>query len=85
MFDLVDQVATRKDFVAFVDALRNDLRDHAVTWESTSLGDYLEALGGYVEDLGPSLEDIVAEHEPPEPVPSWRLFARILLVASIYE
>ena len=87
VYDLADQVASREDFVAFVEALRLDLRDHAADWESTSLDAYLEALGGYVEDLGPSLEDVVQEREPrtPEPDPSWRLFARVLLVGSFYE
>jgi len=87
VYDLADQVATREDFVSFVEALRIDLRDHGADWESTSLDDYLEALGGYVEDIGPPLDEIIQEGEPrtPEPDPSWRLFARILLVASFYE
>ena len=86
VYDLADQVVTREDFIAFVKALRKDLHDHAEDWESTSLDDYLEALGGYVEDMGPTLEEIVQEREStPEPEPSWRLFAKILLVASFYE
>ena len=87
VYDLADQVTTREEFVAFVGALRVDLRDHAADWQSTSLDDYLEALGGYVEAMGPPLEEIVQEREPrtAEPEPSWRLFAKILLVASFYE
>jgi hypothetical protein len=87
VYDLAEQVTTREDFVAFVEALRVDLRDQGADWESTTLDDYLEALGGYVEGLGPSLEEIVQEREPlsGEPEPSWRLFACILLLASFYE
>jgi hypothetical protein len=37
--------------------------------------------------MGPTLEEIVQEREPrtPEPVPSWQLFAKLLMIASIYE
>ena len=89
VYDLAEQVKTRDDFIAFVEALRADLREHGDDWESTGLDDYLESMGGYVEDLGPRLVEIVQELEPskpePEPEPSWGLFAKILLVASFYE
>ncbi len=40
----VDAIRSRDDFVSFVHALVQDLKENPDEWESCELGDYLEGL-----------------------------------------
>jgi len=48
-------------------------------WESPEIGRYLEAMGAFLED---STEKSIHKIDF---IPSWSLFAQIMLAASVYE
>jgi len=78
----VDQIQTRKDFVAFVRALLKDLSDHPERWENNDLQSFLDALSAWVEDMDGYY---LNRGEPMPKEPSWRVLAQMLLAAKIYE
>src|SRR5262245_27990102 len=49
------RIQTRDDLVAFLQALRENLRSEPAAWENRTLPDYLEALGAWVEDMDGSI------------------------------
>jgi hypothetical protein len=85
--DLGERACDRPSFVAFLDALRADLRrELARPPEETAwgAGDWSHAdLEGFLETLGASLTDSGRfDHLGAE---SWRAFAEMLLVARVHE
>lgn len=77
-----DAIHSREDFVAFIRALRRDLRDRPASWENADLGSYLEALGAWVEDMdGYYIKkgEVVPEQT------QWKYVAGMLLAAKVYE
>lgn len=48
---IVQQIQTRADFIAFVGALLVDLKDRPNDWENCDFGDFLEAMKAWVEDM----------------------------------
>ena len=77
-----DSVETRQDFAAFVSELSRDVRVHRGEIENGSLDRYLEALAAWTEDLDGYFANR-GEATPGQP--SWRLMARMLLAARLYE
>lgn len=74
-------VTDRKSFIKLVKLLKNDF--HPNLWENNNLADYLEAIGSYTEDI----QDYYDNTKQPinADVPSWKVFADILIGATIYE
>jgi hypothetical protein len=70
--ELYKSIRTRQDFVLFVRALIDDLRENPDSWEHRDLEGFLEALGAWVNDAAPEQAD-------------WKLIAAMLLGASAYE
>lgn len=77
--ELVEQVKTKEDFIHFLQALQNDLITNHAEWENLNLEQYLEAMEAF---LTSSTENSLHKVDF---TPSWSLFARIMLTASIYE
>ncbi len=75
------EVTDRNSFIEFVGLLRNDLLNNK--WENNNLADYLEAISSYAEDIqgyyDNTKQDVNADN------PSWKVFADILIGASMYE
>lgn len=66
-------LSTREELAQFVMRLRADLHTNREAWSSQTLDDYFAALQGYVGDM-PDNDD-----------PKWRMMAKVLLAASMYE
>ena len=80
--DCVERSVDRDGFVLFVRELIRDFQENKDEWESHDIPSYLEALAAWAEDMDGMYSN------RGEPVPqgvSWRVFAQILLSASIYE
>lgn len=85
---LLERIASRDDFLTFLDALRADyermeaeeadappspFRPAARGWENVRLRDFLEAMHAWARDA-----DV-------DEAPSWRAFAEFLLAGKAYE
>lgn len=82
LHERAEQVRTRDEFVAFVDALSRDHVANGKKWENRDLPSYLEALGAWTG----SLDGYCANQGIPVPEqPSWHLLAEMLYAATLYE
>ena len=77
--ELAEQVKTKEDFIFFLQHLQIDFNTNHQNWENPELGSYLEAMEAF---LNSSTEKSINKIDF---TPSWSLFARIMLAASIYE
>jgi len=77
--ELVEQIESKEDFIKFLHALNKDFLSNGQSWENPDLGRYLEAMEAF---LSSSTEKSLYKMDF---TPSWKLFAEILLTASIYE
>lgn len=77
--ELALKAKNKSDFVQFLDSLKSDYDLNKGEWENNELGRYIEAMQRFMED---STENSMNQIEF---VPSWSLFARIMLAASMYE
>jgi len=66
----------------FVLALRDDLLANQSEWENPTLDGFLEALAAWCHDM-PGYFQTQGEQKPEQP--DWRLIARMLMAASMYE
>lgn len=66
-------LSTREELAQFIMRLRADLHANGNAWNAKSLDDYFAALQGYLGDM-PQTND-----------PQWRMMAKVLLAASLYE
>jgi len=78
-----EMVASREDFVAFVERLRADLVLHPDEWENPTLAGFLEALSAYAQNVPGYTRNTKSSIDPEQP--SWQLFALILAGARVYE
>jgi hypothetical protein len=49
--EMVEQIQSQPDFVAFSQALLKDLKEKPEAWENRDLPSFLEALGAWVDDM----------------------------------
>jgi hypothetical protein len=78
----VKNVASKGDFLQFMDALINDFKSNPEGWENKTLADYLSALQSWTEDM----EGYYINNNLPIPENvSWQVFADILMAATMYE
>jgi hypothetical protein len=70
----VDGVNDQEGFLAFLAAMRSDLEEGALTWESANLGSFLEAMEAWATDSRAS-----AAANP------WRHAAELLRAGAFYE
>lgn len=78
----IQKIETRQDFIDFVHLLMIDLQNNGDKWENPDLPRYLEALAAWTHDMDGAFKN--RGEEPPQH-PTWKLFAEILIAASIYE
>lgn len=76
-----EQVASQADFIAFLEELRGSLETSPQAWENRTLPDFLEGLEAWVRDSS----EYFKRHGEPPPQGEWRLVARALAAAAIYE
>ncbi|MEO6315864.1 MAG: hypothetical protein ABIU63_17735 [Chitinophagaceae bacterium] len=77
--DLADQVSSKEDFISFLQKLQQDYRINKNEWENPDLPRYFEAMEAFLEGSTNEAFNKI------DFIPSWSLFANILLVASVYE
>jgi hypothetical protein len=77
-----NSIRSRKDFVVFVRALRQDLLDNPQSWENSTPEPFLEAIGGWVEDMDGYY---VSQQRPVPQEPDWKLVGDMLMAARVYE
>jgi len=75
-------IQSREDFVAFVKALVQDLRDNPASWENANLERYLEALGAWAQDMDGYY---INQGKPVPQQPDWKIIADMLIAAKMYE
>lgn len=77
------KVNSRADFIELVNLLCLDFKDNPEKWENKDLGSFLEALGAYANDIQGHYNNMGENTDAN--VPTWQIFAHILLGARIYE
>ncbi|MGV6944272.1 DUF7660 family protein [Sphingobacterium kyonggiense] len=73
--DILKQANTikdKEDFVEFMKQLSRDIAENPQVWDNDSLEHYIGGLWGYSISLETD-------------VPTWKLFAQMLLAARVYE
>ncbi len=82
LIEKCNQIRTREDFINFVHALSEDLRDNPDKWENQSLERFLEALGACVEDMD---SYYLNQGKTTPKQLDWKVVGDILMAAKIYE
>lgn len=80
--EMVEQIQSHPDFVAFSRALLKDLEEKPEGWENRDLPAFLEALGAWTEDMNGYYQ---ANGGAIPLQPSWKMLGQILLAAKVYE
>lgn len=78
----VMEIQTRPDLVAFIERIRDDLREHPEMWENATLDSFLSALASWTEDMDGYYYN--QRLEIPK-TPTWKMFGQMLAAARIYE
>lgn len=82
LHEQVAEIQTRADLVAFVEALRADLKMRPEKWENATLESFLGALASWTEDMDGYYQN--KGQEAPQS-PTWKTFGEMLAAARIYE
>ena len=78
----MNTVHSRKDFVSWLRALRDDLKENPDGWENGDLESFLDAMATWIEDMDGYY---INRGEPVPQQPNWQVLADILRAAKIYE
>ena len=84
--DIEDQpqlIENRDDFEKFLACLLENYRSSNDDWENGTLESFLEGLIGFSRDANGYYKNI--EQDVDTEIPTWKLFADILLAARVYE
>jgi hypothetical protein len=79
---IINKIKTRDDFIQFLSLLLADLKGQPHYWENNTLESYLEALASWTEDMDGYY--INTSQPVPQDV-NWKVFADILMAATMYE
>ena len=82
LYNNLENISNRDDFVKFVKALRKDLKENPDEWENLSLDHYLEAISAWTSCMENAYEN---NDEVFPKNPNWKMFGRILHTAKLYE
>lgn len=80
--DSVDGIETREDLALFVEELRRDHERDPGGWENGDVASFLEALSAWTQDMPGYFQ---GRGQDLAEMPTWRLFATMLLAARSYE
>ena len=78
-----DQIDSHADFVKFVQFLKKNYKENSAEWENDNIETYLDGIFGFTKSLK-SYYYLKKENVNLDK-PSWRIIARILLAARVYE
>ncbi len=77
-----DWIKTRKDFVKFMEMMSGAYKNNGMNWENDNLDLYLSAMASYSDDVAGYYENT---NQGDADSPTWKLFADIVIGASMYE
>lgn len=77
-----EEVQSREQLAAFIRTLRSDLAGGQRQWENDRLDSYLRAMASWTEDMDGFFMN---EGRDMDEEPKWRIFAFVLLAATMYE
>jgi len=80
--EILDKIKTKKDFIIFVNLLKEDYTNNKEEWENPSIDMFLDAMAVWTEHIERYYKN--SEEEIPKDIP-WKIFADILLASKIYE
>lgn len=78
----VKTIQTKKDFINFLRALKNDYVENLSSWENKDIEAFLEAMASWVEDMDGFY---INQGLPVPEKPNWKVFADILMGGKLYE
>lgn len=78
----IDSIESKDDFVQYLSELRKIIEQRDEAFENDTTIRYLETIEAWTDDMHGYFRNAGL---PEEPVPSWKLFARILTSALDYE
>jgi hypothetical protein len=79
---LAHHVKSKDDFIEFVGFLIRNLKANPADWENKTLDSYLEGIQSWTEDM----DGYYINNNLPIPENiNWKVFADILIAATIYE
>ncbi|XVN16198.1 hypothetical protein QZH46_10705 [Pseudomonas corrugata] len=81
--DFARTVATRENFIEFVECLVQDYSRHHAEWQNTSLSEFLSGLSGFANDMSGYYKNM-GEVVDVDKI-TWRIAAEMLLAATVYE
>ncbi|MEO2075974.1 MAG: hypothetical protein ABGX20_11450 [Bacillus sp. (in: firmicutes)] len=74
-FDEIENIVrSKKDFIQFINLLKQDYLDNERDWENTGIDTFLDAMEAWVSDTDLLLEEA-----------KWSAFAKIFYAGSRYE
>ena len=82
LYDYAKDVASRQDFVRFVEYLNQDYRQKHEEWQNGTLEQFLAGLSGFANDMGGYYKNM-GEAVDIERI-TWRMAAEMLLAATVY-
>lgn len=78
----IKTIQTKKDFINFLRALKNDYVKNLSSWENKDIETFLEAMASWVEDMDGFY---INQGLPVPEKPDWKVFADILMGGKLYE
>lgn len=82
LFDYAKTVASREDFVKFVEYLNHDYQQKSDDWGNKTLEQFLGGLSGFANDMAGYYNNM-GEVADVERI-TWRMAAEMLLAATVY-
>jgi hypothetical protein len=83
LIQFAEEISTKDDFLKFMKLLIEDFHTNHNQWGNADLPSYLEGLEGFASGMEGYYRN---QHKTLNlDSPSWRLFAEMLLAASVYE
>jgi len=75
----LEQVFDKKSFIDFIRLFYDDYQDNKSEWTNSDLDSFISSMERFLVDSNSE------SFAPIDYTPSWKLFAQVLLAASIYE
>jgi len=79
----IETIKSKEDFINFLAQLKEDFTKDPRSWENKTLADYLEAMKRYAQDVQGYYDNTSQNIDAA--LPSWKVFADILMGAKVYE
>ncbi len=76
IYEFYKKIETKQDFEEFLRLLKEDYSTNQESWDNDNIELFLEGLYGYNYDTN---------EEENKVLPTWKMFAEMLLAAKVYE